>query len=77
MIRRFVALTVAGGLAAIGYVGAHRLGRWLDGPLVDVPRHAQPSESADTSDPSSRREASSAGSGTGWRRWSPGDESTS
>ena len=70
MIRRFIAVTVAGGLAALGYMGAHRLGRWLDAPLADLPKQSQPTEPSATRDPSDPQTSS----GKGWTRWSSTDD---
>lgn len=40
MSRRFIALSIVGGIAALGYVGAHQVGRWLDEPTGRVPETA-------------------------------------
>jgi hypothetical protein len=58
MIGRFGTVLALGTVAALGYVGAHRLGRWLDGPLVDLPHDPgfKPAEPTDAGQ-------------TGWRRW--------
>jgi hypothetical protein len=67
MIRRWGPMLVLGTAAALGYAGAHRLGRWLDSPLTELPEHA------DTDVPEDSTHL--APQATGWRRWTPEDRS--
>ncbi|GAB3301231.1 hypothetical protein [Parasphingorhabdus pacifica] len=39
MFRRFAAASVFGSAAVLGYVGARRLGEWIDAPPRAVPQH--------------------------------------
>lgn len=56
MIRRFAALSVISSAAVLGYVGARRLGEWLDAPISASPA---PREATGTArggaDPSTHR----------------------
>jgi hypothetical protein len=63
MIRRWGPMLVLGTAAALGYAGAHRLGRWLDDPLTELPDHTDTGVREDS--------ASVQTQGTGWRRWTP------
>lgn len=57
MISRFTAVLVLTGIAGLGYLGATRLGRWLDDPVGDPPRRGDsPADPWDNGR-------------TGWRRW--------
>jgi hypothetical protein len=74
VIRRLVALSVLGSAAALGYVGARRLGRWLDGPMLEVPDQSRPSADVPREFRHEfRLETRSPG---GWQRWSEKDRTT-
>jgi hypothetical protein len=58
MISRFSAVLALATVAGLGYMGAARLGRWLDDPEGDDPGRTNPSTTYLADD-----------NRTGWRRW--------
>ena len=42
MIRRFAAVSVMSSAAVLGYIGARRLGEWIDAPLRAFPESVEP-----------------------------------